>query len=175
MFFRSGNGNEDNSRLVSETNKVAELDSTSNCEGCDPMRSRVPVAPLGRDGGQGYYPEHGTAALVGDIGIVDRILSSPRWPVSVETRAACINWLASVIATSGDERAKSRAAASLIAADKLNIDLARLAILEEQIRAKRPVANNQGGGGITIILEGNQETENPRIEQSSREHDRYET
>ena len=151
---------------MSATSNFTAMNSASHGEGSDPTRSPVPVAPLGRDGGQGYYPEHGTAALVADIGIVDRILSSPRWPVSVETRAACINWLASVIATSGDERAKSRAAASLIAADKLNIDLARLAILEEQIRAKRPVANNQGGGGITIILEGNRETESPEVETS---------
>ena len=135
------------------------------------MRSRVPIAHLGRDGGQVYYPEHGTAALEGDIGIVDRILSSPRWPVSAETRAACINWLASVIATSGEERAKSRAAGSLITADKLNIEVARLAILEEQIRSKRPVANNQGHGDISIILEGGPEVESPEVEALLPVHD----
>jgi hypothetical protein len=51
--------------------------------------------------------------------------------------------------TSGDERA----AASLGAADKLNMEVAGPAILEEQIRAKRPPVTDHTGGGVTIILE----------------------
>ena len=81
------------------------------------------------------------------------MLSSPRWPVSADIRAACVNWLALVIETCSDERAKSRAAAALIAADKLNIEHARLAILEEQIRLKRPVPT-AANCGVTVILEG---------------------
>ena len=124
----------------------------------DTSPSRVPKAPLGRDGGQGVYPEHGTGALIGDIGIVDRMLASPRWPVSAEVRAACVNWLAAVIETRSDERAKSRAAASLIAADKLNIEHTRLAILEEQIRAKRPLAT-AANYGVTVVLEADDGTQ----------------
>ena len=130
----------------------------------DASPARVPMAPLGRDGGQGVYPEHGTGALVGDIGIVDRMLSSPRWPVSADIRAACVNWLALVIETCGDERAKSRAAAALIAADKLNIEHARLAILEEQIRLKRPVPI-VANCGVTVILEGYPDTDSGGYDQ----------
>ena len=41
-----------------------------------------------------------------------------------------------MIETSCGERAKSRAAAALNAADKLHLEVARLAIMEEQIRSK---------------------------------------
>ena len=115
-------------------------------------RSPIPVAPLGAGRGSGHYPAHGTGALVADLRIVERMLSTPLWPVSAETRLACVNWLASVIETCGDERAKSRAALALIAADKLNLEVARLTILEEQLRTKRPpIADNVGA--VTIILE----------------------
>ena len=125
----------------------------SECEGQSP--SRVPVAPLGDAGGKGdFYSEPGTAALAADVSLVARALgSAARYPISAEKRQALVNWVGEVFEKSRDDRVRSKCAATLLAADKLNLEVARLMIEEERLRiAKPPMAT--GCGGVTVIIEG---------------------
>ncbi len=118
-------------------------------------RLRIPVTPLGGGGEGDFYPDHGGGrnGVLGDVTLVARALGdSARYPIPAEKRQKLIDWLWQVIEKSEDDRVRSKCAATLLAADKLNLEVARLMIEEERLRiAKPPVVT--GGGGVTVIIE----------------------
>ena len=78
--------------------------------------------------------------------------SAARYPISVAKRRALIDWLFAVFETSRDNRVRSKCVTTLLAADKLNLEVARLMIEEERLRiAKPPLTTN--GGVVTVIIE----------------------
>ena len=81
------------------------------------------------------------------------LVSAARYPISSAKRQSLIDWLLQVFERSRDERVRSKCAATLLASDKLNLEVARLMIEEERLRiAKPPMAT--GCGGVTVIIEG---------------------
>ena len=112
------------------------------------------MAPLGDAGGKwDYYSEPGTAALAADVSLVARALgSAARYPISAAKRQTLVDWLGEVFERSPDDRVRSKCAATLLAADKLNLEVARLMLEEVRWRiATPPMAT--GGGGVIVIIE----------------------
>ena len=91
--------------------------------------------------------------MLGDVTLVARALGdAARYPISAERRQKLIEWLWQVIEKSEDDRVRMQCVASLLAADKLNLEVARLMLEEERLRiAKPPMAT--GDRGVTVIIE----------------------
>ena len=122
----------------------------------------IPAAPLGgsgtnggtgRDGpGNPHYSTDG--ALRADVDLARRVLSDPRWPISESLRAKCIHWLEIVIELSDDDRARTNAIKSLIAADKLNLEQAKILLAaEKQSKPAELTVTHRGNVTLTGRLE----------------------
>ena len=91
--------------------------------------------------------------MLEDVTLVARALGdSARYPIPAEKRQKLIDWLWQVIEKSKDDRVRIRCVASLLAADKLNLEVARLMLEEERLRITKPPMAT-GGGGVTVIIE----------------------
>jgi hypothetical protein len=106
---------------------------------------RIPPAPFATDGGTGQYATD--AALKADVDIARRIMNDPRWPISASLRERVVRWLESVLENATDDRARVNAMKTLIAADKLNLEQAKL--LLECEKAQKPAST-----GPTINITG---------------------
>ena len=87
------------------------------------------------------------------MSLVARALgNAARYQISAVKRQALVDWLGEVFERFRDDRVRSKCAATLLAADKLNLEVARLMIEEERLRiAKPPMATSNGGA--TVIIE----------------------
>jgi hypothetical protein len=98
-----------------------------------PSLPAIPAAPFA-DGGEGGYRR--LPDLNKDIDVARRALGNERWPIGAQRRAAIVDWLVRILATCEDQRTQVNAAKALLAADKLNLDEARLEIQAELATAK---------------------------------------
>ncbi len=115
--------------------------------------TRIPLPPLA-GGGEGECYSVGHRGLSADVSLVGRALGdSARYPASYEERVELLGWMRTVARDSPDVRVKVKAATVLIAADKLNLDVARLMLEEERLRIVKP-QESQGSGGVVVIIEG---------------------
>lgn len=108
----------------------------------------IPVAPF-NDGGRGTYTRD--AALMDDIELARRCLSDPRWPITATMRARIIEWLERIMEQATDERHKLNAIKSILSADKLNIEQARLLLDCEKASKPQEVNVNVNVKHRTVI------------------------
>jgi len=93
----------------------------------------LPVAPF-NDGGRGTYSRD--AALMDDIELARRCLNDPRWPITATMRSRVVEWLETIMECADDDRTRLNAIKSILSADKLNLEQAKLMLECERTQRK---------------------------------------
>jgi hypothetical protein len=81
---------------------------------------------------QSQQEVHATESQAGPI--TRRILDNPRWPITPALRGKVVESLEVMMESSPDERVRLSASRTLVAVEKVNIDVAKLEMMEDVVR-----------------------------------------